>query len=205
VWLSSFAAIFVVLKYSTRIQFPVFLKFLAIFAVFITITTSLLLLTDAGTKIKTSIYHSFASALNTEEGTQVDRVMGWKKLLTKWAGSDLTTLSLGYPYGTGYTRYTFGLLREFSPHNFYVQLLLRVGVIGFLCWLIPYCFCFLFLKKKMTNLTLEHYLLFIMLIGSVVYFIAYQGDYVHGTILGMAMSLKISSDKANNMGMTRIA
>jgi hypothetical protein len=68
------------------------------------------------------------STMQGAHSTFAWRVSGWEELLT-WRNG-LTDALLGQPFGTGFARLIDGHVVTASPHNFYVQTLLRIGVIG---------------------------------------------------------------------------
>lgn len=69
-------------------------------------------------------------------GTFYARVDGWIRLWESWLAASPYTLLFGFPFGTGYTRLYNGVVIEFAPHNFYLDLLLRVGIVGTLLFLL---------------------------------------------------------------------
>lgn len=74
---------------------------------------------------------SLRSSYSTMQGahsTFAWRISGWEELLARRNG--LTDAPLGEPFGTGFARLIDGHVLNVSPHNFYVQTLLRLGVIG---------------------------------------------------------------------------
>lgn len=70
------------------------------------------------------------NATSTAGGTFVGRVQGWDGLLREWAGKGPRTWVIGDPYGSGFKRMQGGKEVVYDPHNYYVQLLLRVGLLG---------------------------------------------------------------------------
>lgn len=66
-----------------------------------------------------------------DEGSIMWRLDGWRGLLEPEATS-AGTFSVGAPMGGGYARelQTSGVVRDTSPHNFYIQTYLRLGIIG---------------------------------------------------------------------------
>lgn len=64
-------------------------------------------------------------------GTLDDRTFGWTTLITAASDQGLGTVLFGMPVGSGWARVnSLGLLITYSPHNWYVTLFLRIGVIG---------------------------------------------------------------------------
>lgn len=58
------------------------------------------------------------------------RVEGWFDLYESQGPEDPQEWLLGRPFGGGFPRIVSGRLVDVSPHNFYLELLLRVGVLG---------------------------------------------------------------------------
>ena len=111
--------------------------------------------------------------------------------MSDWIESSPGTVFFGYPYGTSYRRVVDRVVVEYSPHNFYVQLLLRTGVVGtslfILATLMAMCHA-LFARVESES---EHMLLRglgVVLLASMVYYAPYQGFYVHGAITGLALA-----------------
>jgi hypothetical protein len=138
------------------------------------------------------IVNSFVSATDTTHGTQVDRVLGWKTLLTEWWQSGNMGRFLGLPYGSGYVRTVLDREQDFAPHNFYVQTILRVGILGLISWVVTYLI--LFFRLKTTPYVEKHPVitsncLLTLLVGQLLYFIPYQGTYLHGLLFGVMLAL----------------
>ncbi|MEU5547919.1 hypothetical protein AB0G85_37375 [Streptomyces sioyaensis] len=68
------------------------------------------------------------AASGQDDHTLVWRADGWLELLPQLR-TPLDWL-IGLPFGTGYKRVMDGILVSLSPHNYFVQLLLRLGLIG---------------------------------------------------------------------------
>lgn len=81
-----------------------------------------------------SVTQQAVRATSTTEGTFVARVDGWQELVRRWAGLGPVGLVLGEPYGSGYERHIGGTwggtVVAFAPHNYFVVLLLRAGLLG---------------------------------------------------------------------------
>jgi hypothetical protein len=73
----------------------------------------------------------------TDTGTLEWRLRGWADLLAD--GPDtLTDLVFGNPMGSGYTRQLGGVTVEHQPHNFYLHVYLRLGVVGLMLLAVLY-------------------------------------------------------------------
>ena len=72
------------------------------------------------------------AASNT--GSVIWRVEGWAVLLSQWASSPLNWFT-GEPFGTSFLRRVEGSEVVGSPHDFYIEILLRTGALGLLALL----------------------------------------------------------------------
>jgi hypothetical protein len=57
------------------------------------------------------------------------RVQGWSELVAAWAHS-LTDWAVGQPFGSGFDRKIAGIETNSHPHNFYIETMIRTGVVG---------------------------------------------------------------------------
>jgi hypothetical protein len=57
------------------------------------------------------------------------RVEGWEALVEAWSHSS-TDWAVGQPVGSGFARQVEGLETNVHPHNFYIEILVRTGVVG---------------------------------------------------------------------------
>ena len=84
--------------------------------------------------VSESVTEQAERATSTQSGTFVARAEGWKALMQQWIAGGPKVWVLGNPYGSGFARYqgaTWGGVEvTYSPHNYYVSLLMRVGVVG---------------------------------------------------------------------------
>jgi hypothetical protein len=62
------------------------------------------------------------------------RIEGWTVLLTEWSESPANWF-IGEPFGTSFRRLIEGSETLSGPHNFYIEILLRVGALGLLALL----------------------------------------------------------------------
>ncbi|MEO5314983.1 hypothetical protein PV772_12830 [Pseudarthrobacter sp. CC12] len=71
------------------------------------------------------------SAAATDSGTYDARVRSWINLINQSTDSGLSGIIFGQPMGIGFGRFEgVGRWVEFAPHNWYVTMYLRVGVLG---------------------------------------------------------------------------
>jgi hypothetical protein len=57
------------------------------------------------------------------------RVQGWSELVTAWSRSP-TEWAIGQPVGSGFARKVEGIETNVHPHNFYIEMMIRTGVVG---------------------------------------------------------------------------
>jgi hypothetical protein len=57
------------------------------------------------------------------------RVQGWEELVAAWSRSP-TDWAIGQPFGSGFARKVEGIETNSHPHNFYIEILIRTGVLG---------------------------------------------------------------------------
>jgi O-antigen ligase len=57
------------------------------------------------------------------------RVEGWEALVGTWSRSPLDW-AIGQPVGSGFARQIEGIETQSGPHNFYIEILVRTGVVG---------------------------------------------------------------------------
>jgi hypothetical protein len=125
------------------------------------------------------------------DGTFAARVDGWVRLLENWLGADVVTWLIGFPFGHGYTRLYNGVVIEFAPHNFYLDLILRVGIIGAILFLIPTLLAVVHGLTADTPTEFDYMLsrsLGVALVASLVYFLAYPSYYLIGAATGVALA-----------------
>ena len=137
-----------------------------------------------------SLWESVISVADPRS-TATDRVFGWEALMSDWIDSSPGTILFGYPYGASYSRVVDRVVEEYSPHNFYVQLLLRVGLVGTFLFIAATLMAMLHSLRAKTESEFEHLSMRGMgltLFASMVYYVPYQGFYMHGAITGLALA-----------------
>lgn len=70
----------------------------------------------------------------TSGGTLTWRVVGWSELVSSWSENPADWL-VGQPFGSGFARRVEGSEVVSHPHNFYIETMLRSGVVGLLAML----------------------------------------------------------------------
>jgi len=138
-----------------------------------------------------SVQKSAVTALD-DRGTAGGRIYGWNQLLQRMEPGDYV---IGQPFGSGYDRYEFAGVRwkaTWDPHNFYVQTLIRAGVVGLLLLLAVY---FVTMKRLLASREeprpwdLPPRILFVLLVMQLAYMMAYRFSYDQAIWLGIGISM----------------
>ena len=81
-----------------------------------------------------SLEASVTEAFQSKRSTFTWRLSSWFELLNSWWSGSLLVNAFGYPFGAGWRRYIvdIGQFSDNTPHSFYVQTILRGGVIKLL-------------------------------------------------------------------------
>ncbi len=131
-------------------------------------------------------------------GTFAARIDGWERLLEDWSES-MRTMLIGFPFGYGYTRLYRGQLIDFVAHNHYIDLALRVGVIGVVLFLVPTVIAVVGCLRARTDSEFEYLTmrgLAVALIAAFVYYMAYPSFYLLGGATGIALAQLIRRREA---------
>lgn len=140
-------------------------------------------------------------ATSTTSGTFVGRVQGWDELLKQWASGGPRIWALGHPYGSGFERTAGpgGETVSYAPHNYFVQLLLRVGLIGL--------FAFIALHARLLSSAmrlqerpfkaLNGYTMIGLLLSALLFDIPYAPTYAHGLLLGLVLAIGTQHDRSS--------
>lgn len=78
-----------------------------------------------------SLEASVTEAFQSKRSTFTWRLSSWLELLNSWWSGSLLVNALGFPFGAGWRRYIvdLGQFSENSPHSYYVQTILRGGIV----------------------------------------------------------------------------
>lgn len=131
-----------------------------------------------------SIGASLTDSFNETQGTRssfVWRVLGWQELLN--AARTTMQWLLGSPFGSGYARSIEGGLVTVSPHDYYLHLVLRLGLVGLVALLALYVVVWRRLGRGGEgNLALR-----LVIIGQLVFFVAYSAPPEQAVLLGWCL------------------
>lgn len=189
VWIAALAGLLCVLILERRHlpkRFPMLLAFVGLVTLLVAVAASFGYLDDLTDRMVKS-----AVSMTDSQGTFAARVDGWVRLLESWTDASNKVLVFGFPFGRGYTRMYNGQLIEFAPHNFYIDLILRVGIVGAVLFLIPTCIAIVQSFRARSTSEFEYLLMRGLAVGlaaSLVYYIAYPSYYILGAATGIALA-----------------
>lgn len=193
VWVATFGALMLVAWHQRAAVAAKAFPIIGMGAVMVGIMAILIALNPSN-RLTETITRS-AVSVTESQGTHTDRLEGWKVLLTDYVGYSPREWMLGKPYGTGYERYSAGRLRTYSPHNFYIQLLLRLGAIGVLLFL----WVHFVLRNRVRKIAADSpggtllSVLLAILAANLLYYIPYQGFYLQGAFYGVLIGYLATS------------
>jgi len=142
--------------------------------------------------ISATLRDSVSTAFDSRSGTLAWRVEGWKALYTEENSPDLYTVFLGRPFGSGYVRQVAHRTTDVSPHSFYVQAALRVGLLGTLVLIGLYCQAWRQLAE-VGDLTVP---LRAILLSQLAFFITYAPNFEQGVYLGVVVAIAAMSGRS---------
>lgn len=152
-----------------------------------------LLATGKFSSATSSVADLAVRATSTTEGTFVGRVQGWGSLLRQWAGAGPRAWVMGEPYGSGFKRLEGPKGKEvtYAPHNYYVEVLLRFGLIGLAAFLAFNIYLFRgairLAAGPYDNMT--GYAMLGILMSFALFNIPYSPAYTHGLFIGIVLAL----------------
>lgn len=122
----------------------------------------------------------------TDTGTLEGRMEGWGDLLARQPGG--LEWVLGSPLGAGYERRISDREVESNPHNVYLAVLLRLGVMGLVCFLGIYLAIIRVLQRAPIAEThlLSRPCLLVLVASQLVFYVAWNATPEQGVILGLA-------------------
>ncbi|MFO1295709.1 MAG: O-antigen ligase family protein [Rubrivivax sp.] len=143
-------------------------------------------LDDLGRRLQES-FDTMAQA----DGTFAARVDGWVRLMDEWLESSPAVWLFGFPFGAGFTRMHFGRLVSWDPHNFYLHLLLRTGIVGALLFVLSSFWAIGHGLRAKCDSEVEYLAtrgLAVVLLTTLVVLIAYRTHALAGAGTGVALS-----------------
>jgi hypothetical protein len=142
-----------------------------------------------------SLTSSAQEPLQARGSTLMWRFQTARELLQQWIGGGPLVHLFGKPFGSGYERYLedLGHVTNYSPHNFYVEALLRVGLLGVGMTGISYGYS-MWRLWSMRGPTKDYgilspELMISLQVANLVYFGAYGASTIQGVFLGVSMGM----------------
>jgi hypothetical protein len=141
-----------------------------------------------------------------------DRYLGWEALLGEWwAQGNILTYALGQPFGSGYYRkiaeFGASYSAEYTPHNFYVQTLLRTGVVGSILFLSLMLATGMGSYRALAGMKGDRgpefgvrLFLLVSLLMQAVFFMAYGARLEQGLLFGLAMTAATAKVRVSDRG-----
>lgn len=190
-WVAGFVALFILCLYERRRLAPKLPPVLLglFIAMLIVVPVSVYLgWTDS---LVAALVESVDSA-GRSRGTHTDRMVSWVALVQEWQDYPWLQWAFGRGYGAGYYRVVMGVFEDFSPHNFYVQLLVMIGLVGLIVFVslnASTLIRFIMRSGNEGESGLIARIFVVLLISNLIYYLPYQGDYPHGMLLGVAVGV----------------
>jgi hypothetical protein len=149
-----------------------------------------------GEQIFDAVEDSYREAVATtdrdSQSTLTWRIEGWTGLLFGPQTESLYQLAVGNSFGTGWERVntTSGVevQTEVSPHNFYIQALLRSGLVGLAALIGLYYVLLRQLRTRRLRRDAVAATLLLLLFSQLLFFVAYGGNFFFAMIIGIAIA-----------------
>ncbi|MEV1051979.1 O-antigen ligase family protein [Streptomyces sp. NPDC049887] len=127
---------------------------------------------------------SLADSFKETQGTRSTfawRVLGWQDLLD--APRTLVQWLVGAPFGSGYERFIGGGLVTVSPHDYYLHIMLRLGLVGLLALLVVYFQTW----RRLARAGAATLALRVVMVGQLVLFVSYSAFPEQAVLLGFCL------------------
>ncbi|TKA11622.1 O-antigen ligase family protein [Actinacidiphila oryziradicis] len=122
-----------------------------------------------------------AAETQGDHSTFAWRVLGWQDLLNE--PRSLVQWLTGGPFGSGYDRYIKGALVAVSPHDYYLHVVLRLGLIGLMVLVVLY----VLIWRQLIRSGYAVLALRLMIVGQLVFFVSFAASMEQGVLLGFCL------------------
>lgn len=143
----------------------------------------------------TALGDSVNEAMLSHGSTLTWRLDSNRELFAKWVNGGVQEYLIGKPFGSGYERFLadLGHVTNYSPHNFYLQMLLRVGLFGLIAVLVSYVYAIHRLWDGRLHDATSGFAGYLpvaaVLVSSLVFFYPYGAHFIQGLFLGLALAV----------------
>lgn len=124
----------------------------------------------------------------TNTNTWVWRLERWVNVWSTHAERGIGAIVFGSGYGYGWVTGVIGTW-EASPHNGFLQIAVRIGLVGALLVFAPYVTA---LRRLRTGGGTRSRITWLWVVGALVFYIPYSGNMLTGILLGLAISSSAS-------------
>ena len=159
-----------------------------------TVTALPLVVSDRLAGVSEQVSVSAESALEGR-GTTGERFESWTEIVEKWATGGPRSIAIGQSFGTDPGRYVHderGGLRRivYTAHNFYVQTLFSLGLLGLFSFVIAAAFVVrgLYRLCRSGSAEPEASALFVLIAMQLTYYVPYGADYLQSLIFGIGLA-----------------
>jgi O-antigen ligase len=151
---------------------------------------------DSSNQVATSLKYSILEP-TADRSTLEWRVTSWQQLLGDDNSSGVRDALFGYrPYGAGMRRRVDGSIVNVSAHNFYIDTLMRTGMLGLAALLIGYGIILFQVRRERPGDDIERrnwrVVIVSILVGQFAYYFGYSAGYEQGILVGAAISFAMS-------------
>lgn len=185
VWVATAAALLVVFLYTLR-RTPSTWFATAIVAA--SLLAIVYFLVPSGSSLPAAL-HEWVTEPTRERSTLEWRVQGWEDLLLELTSNDAIDWTIGSPIGRGYDRFVRGGLVSVAPHNFYLQVLLRLGVVGLALLIFVYARIVALSVRQIRSSRMTSLTALALAVAQIAYFLPYGASLAQGAIAGLLLSL----------------
>ena len=109
------------------------------------------------------------------------RLAGWTDLLH--SDHSAAGIAVGFPFGSGYRRVVEGVVTTVSPHSFYVETYLRVGMIGLIAFAFLYWNVWKYRDQAASALGISPLTVALLLVGLLVFSFTYEPGFLAAAVI----------------------
>lgn len=161
------------------------------------VVVSVLMLWNAQ-ELWSSLSFYLTEPFNPDGSTIAWRIEGWRTLISKDYMANWVNYLFGRPFGSGYTRIMKDYITDVGPHNYYVQTLVRMGVMGVASLIGLYTYAWRSLNRNESTGVFSSTVLRVLLLVQLMNFVTYSASPEHGLLLGLGLAVIASKSARDN-------